>query len=150
MKEANVGVPPRKDTLGEGSVVGEDRRTPLLILKCLTMAQSHRHSIILCNPKDGRHRMTALPLLGECVFRQPGEGVGGSFQPLGPLLLLLPPSRMLSFLLSACPNSTSSTRAQPSLPGRLERVGSVPHTHPQTLMEPLLGLGSPSPFRMDI
>ena len=63
-------------------MVGEDRKTPLLILKCLMMAQSHRHSIVLCNPKDGRHRMMALPSLGECVFRQPGEGVGGSFQPL--------------------------------------------------------------------
>ena len=81
-KEANVGVPLRKDTLGEGSVVGEDRRTPLLILKCLMMAQSHRHQIILCNPKGGRQRMTAVPLLEECVFRQPGEGIGGSFQPL--------------------------------------------------------------------
>lgn len=61
------------------------------------------------------------------MFRQPGEGVGGSFNTLGPLLLL--PTIKNVILSSLCLSKFyySSTRAQPSLPGRLERVGSVPH-----------------------
>lgn len=98
--------------------------------------------------------MTALPLLEECVFRQPGEGIGGSFQPLcicsaAPTVKnAILSSHCLSkfYFLNMCPAITS----WPVGGGGLERVGSVRHTHPQTLTEPLLGLGSPSPFRMDI
>lgn len=39
-------------------MVGEDNGASLLILKYLKVAWSHRHGIMLCDPKGGSHWLT--------------------------------------------------------------------------------------------